>query len=204
MDKTTMEQIFDPFFTTKEPGQGTGLGLATVYGIVKQHGGYIAVDSHPGQGATFDIYFPVTRNVRTDKESKIPETIPGGKETILIADDNDAVREFIKEVLELSGYRTIEATDGDDAVKKYGEVVPIDLVILDTVMPKMNGREAFEEMRKTNPSVQSLFISGYSNDILLNKGVRDKEFHFLSKPLFPEALLKKVRDIIDGETADRL
>jgi CheY-like chemotaxis protein len=197
MDKTTIEQIFNPFFTTKEPGQGTGLGLATVYGIVKQHSGYITVDSSPGSGTTFHIYFPVIRSIGGVKEKSPPETFPGGRETILVADDNEDVRAFIKDVFDLSDYRTIEATDGEDAVRRFRETTVIDLVILDTVMPKMNGREAFEVMKQENPSLKALFISGYTRDVILNKGVRDKEFNFLPKPLSPATLLDKVREVLE-------
>ncbi|MDA8123869.1 MAG: PAS domain S-box protein [Deltaproteobacteria bacterium] len=197
MDKATVEQIYNPFFTTKEPGEGTGLGLATVYGIVKQHGGYITVDSKPGRGTTFCLYFPEIETAAADKEEILPESFPGGRETILVADDNEDVRAFIKDVFDLAGYRTIEAIDGADAVRRFRETPDIDLVILDTVMPKMNGREAFEAIKMEAPSVKILFVSGYTRDIVLNKGIGKEEFNFLPKPLSPATLLAKVREMLD-------
>jgi two-component system cell cycle sensor histidine kinase/response regulator CckA len=196
MDEITREKIFDPFFTTKEVGRGTGLGLSTVYGVVKQHEGYIAVYSKPDLGTTFHIYLPVTT---AEAEQPHPSPLPmeKGKETVLLAEDNESVREFIQEILGLHGYTVIKAVDGEDAVRKFAENSTIELIILDSVMPKKNGREAYDEIVKTRPDVKVLFISGYTRDIVLDKGVQEKEFAFISKPLSPEELLAKVRETLD-------
>jgi PAS domain S-box-containing protein len=149
MNETTMERIFDPFFTTKEVGRGTGLGLATVYGIVKQHNGYINTYSEPGMGTVFHIYFPVATQFVKESETA-PEPVKGGNETILVAEDSDAVRNLIKVLLAEHGYSVVEAIDGEDAVRRFAETEKIDLVILDTVMPKKNGREVYDEIIRLN------------------------------------------------------
>lgn len=197
MDRATKDQIFNPFFTTKAHGHGTGLGLATVYGIVKQHDGYILVDSIPGQGTAFHIYFPAIDAV-ADEEQSPPIILQSGKGTILVADDNEDVRSFIKDVFDLSGYETIEAVDGEDALIKFRQAPSVDLVILDSVMPKMNGRRVFDEMIKVRPDIKALFISGYTRDVVLDKGIRERDIHFLTKPLSAGLLLEKVRKILDS------
>ncbi len=196
MDKETREKIFDPFFTTKEIGKGTGLGLATVYGIVKQHNGHITVDSVPGQGTVFSLYLPVAGKT-AGKEGPSPAPASRGNETILVAEDDDGVRGFIREVLEQYGYTIVEAMDGDDAVDKFKKFRHPDLVILDSVMPGKNGREVLNEIKNEEPGIRALFISGYTKDIILDKGIEDKEYDFLPKPLTIDALLQKVRDILD-------
>jgi len=196
MDDATRENIFDPFFTTKEVGKGTGLGLATVYGIVKQHRGYIAVDSKPGQGTIFRIYLPAARATFYPAEQETV-TVKGGEETILIAEDNATVRYFTRDLLQQYGYRTIEAVDGEDAIFKFRENQDADLIIVDSVMPKKNGREVYEEIRRISPQIKALFTSGYTKDIVLDKGIGDKEFDFIAKPLSPLTLLQKVREVLD-------
>jgi PAS domain S-box-containing protein len=196
MDEATREKIFEPFFTTKATGKGTGLGLATVYGIVKQHGGYITVYSEQGTGTSFRIYFPVAKGApRTEQSQSL--ALDKGKETILIAEDNDEVRRFTRDILKLCGYRVVEAVDGEDGVAKFREAEKIDLLLLDTVMPRKNGKEALEEIKKIRPDVRFLFMSGHTMDILLDKGLKEKEFDFISKPLSPNELLRKVREILD-------
>jgi PAS domain S-box-containing protein len=197
MDEATKARIFDPFFTTKEVGKGTGLGLATVYGIVKQHNGYITVDSEPNQGTTFRIYLPAAM-AKVDKEQQ--ETAPAilmGKERILIAEDNEEVRRFMREALQQYGYKIIEAIDGEDAVDKFKQHLDIDLIVVDSVMPKKNGREVYEEIHGINPHIKTLFMSGHTKDIVLNKGIKDKEFNFIAKPLSLNGLLQKVREVLD-------
>jgi PAS domain S-box-containing protein len=196
MDAATREKIFEPFFTTKELGRGTGLGLATVYGIVKQHNGYITVDSQPNQGTAFHIYLPAVDLTANNKEHEAP-AVKGGDELILIAEDNGEVRRFMCDVLKRYGYRIVEAVDGDEAVRSFRDHTGIDLVILDSVMPKRNGREAYEEIRGVDPHVRVLFTSGYTRDIILDKGVEEGKFDFIAKPLLIGKLLAKVREILD-------
>jgi len=198
IDEATKGKIFDPFFTTKEIGKGTGLGLATVYGIVKQHNGHITVYSKPGQGTTFRIYFSAV-NMKTNQETGTANPNPTGNETILVAEDNEGVRRFIQEALREHGYKTIEARDGEDAIDKFTKHRGIDLVIIDSVMPRKNGREVYEKIRGTDPNIRVLFTSGYTKDIVLNKGIEDKELDFISKPLSLNELLRKVRDVLDRQ-----
>ena len=203
MDEATKSKIFDPFFTTKEVGKGTGLGLSTVYGIVKQHNGYITVYSEPGRGTTFRIYLPLVNEiVREEKEVRTP--VKGGSETILIAEDDDAVRGLIKTVLTEHGYSIIEAVDGEDAIDRFTKTEKrIDLIILDTVMPKKNGREVYDEIKKIKPDSKVIFTSGYTRDIILDKGMAEGDtFEFIPKPISPYVLLQKVRQVLDdsGDT----
>jgi CheY-like chemotaxis protein len=196
IDATTQESIFNPFFTTKEVGKGTGLGLSTVYGIVKQHNGYITVYSEPDRGTTFHIYLPIANKL--SKEENLTLTpMKGGNETILIAEDNEAVRGLISKVLMEYGYRTFEAVDGADAVEQSKKAAKIDLLIIDSIMPKKNGREAYNEIHEIKPDIGVIFTSGYTRDVFLDKGVEDKKFHFLQKPIAPDTLLKMVRDVLD-------
>jgi len=198
MDEDTKEHIFDPFFTTKEVGKGTGLGLSTVYGIVKQHNGYINVVSELSVGSTFYIYFPaMAAAVEQEEEAPSPE-VEEGRETILVAEDNEAVRTLIRTILDKYGYTIIEAVDGEDAINKFYSHGEIDLLIIDSVMPKKNGREVYDEILRTHPRVKALFTSGYTRDIVLDKGIEEKNFHFISKPLSPNDLLRKVREVLDS------
>ncbi len=196
MDDATREKIFDPFFTTKETGKGTGLGLATVYGIVKQHNGYITVYSEPGHGTVFHVYLPAAMTTAcTGTDRALP--VAGGNETILIAEDDEEVRHIMKEVLEEYGYTSVEAVDGQDAIEKFEVQRDIDLVILDSVMPRKNGRETFEKIRAMDPHIKVLFISGYTRDVVLDKGIKDREFDFIPKPLMLDRFLQKIREILD-------
>ena len=198
MDEATKARIFDPFFTTKEVGKGTGLGLSTVYGIVKQHNGYITVYSEHGHGTTFRIYLPL---VDIEKEQKAPpvHNMKKGSETILIAEDDPGIRNFTREILQRYGYTIIEAIDGEEAVSTFMENRSrIDLIILDVVMPKKNGKEVYDEIVKTSPDMKFLFTSGYTGDVILEKGIRDDAIDFISKPLLSNELLKKIRDVLDG------
>ena len=196
MDEETLKRIFDPFFTTKEVGKGTGLGLSTVYGIVKQHKGYINAYSEPGLGTTFHIYLPVADTI-DKKDESTPEPVKGGHETILVAEDNDTVRDLMKAVLIEYGYSIIEAVDGEDAVDQFAKANGIDLIILDAVMPKKNGREVYDEILKIKPDSKVIFTSGYTRDVILDKGMEDKKFAFIPKPISPNALLQKVRQVLD-------
>jgi CheY-like chemotaxis protein len=202
MNETVREKIFEPFFTTKEIGKGTGLGLATVYGIVKQHEGYITVYSEPGHGTAFRIYLPAIKAEISRQDDAAPQ-LRGGGETILIAEDNEDVRFFIRATLTQYGYNIVEAVDGKDAVNEFLRYQNVDLLILDSVMPRMNGREAYEEIRKIRQDIKVLFTSGYTRDIVLDKGIGEKEFAFIPKPISPAGLLQKVREILDGQKEGR-
>ena len=196
MDEVTMKRIFDPFFTTKEVGKGTGLGLSTVYGIVKQHNGFITVYSEPGIGTIFHIYLPAAQKIIEDRKSDA--VLPrGGREAVLVAEDNEAVRELMRDVLIEYGYTVIEAIDGIDAIEKFKKTEKVDLLILDSIMPGKNGREVYDEVIQIKPDVKVLFTSGYTRDTILDKGIEDRKFAFLSKPMSPDGLLEKVREVLD-------
>jgi PAS domain S-box-containing protein len=197
MDKETKEKIFDPFFTTKDVGKGTGLGLSIVYGIIKQHNGYIEVQSEPDHGTTFYIYLPAVKT-KTEEVNPASPAVRRGTETILLAEDNTMVRDLAKEVLAASGYSVIEAANGEDAIHAFaGQKDAIALMILDVVMPKKNGKEVYEEVRKTCPDIKVLFMSGYTGDVVLDKGVHGDAANFIAKPLLPDELLMKVREVLD-------
>ena len=200
MDEKTKERIFEPFFTTKELGRGTGLGLSMVYGIIKQHNGYINVYSELGLGTTFNIYLPIAGTTVAEDEEKEAETayVKGGTETILVAEDDAALRKLSSTVLRHYGYTIIEAVDGEDAISKFIENRDkIQLVILDGIMPKKNGKEAYEEIKLISPDIKTIFMSGYSEDVFKAKEVTDMGLLYLLKPVTPSILLKKVRETID-------
>ncbi|OPY65402.1 MAG: Blue-light-activated protein [Syntrophorhabdus sp. PtaU1.Bin002] len=198
MDERTKAKIFEPFFTTKESGKGTGLGLSIVYGIVKQHGGYINVLSEPGEGTVFHIYFPAVKT-KSEEVTHAPIDVKGGTETVLVAEDNSDIRGVLREVLGSKGYVVIEAEDGEDALRKFMEHQDvIDLVILDVVMPKRNGRQVCDEIRRAKAQVKVLFTSGYTGEVVIDKGVRGKAVDFIAKPVAPDDLLAKVRKVLDG------
>jgi len=198
MDQKTRKRIFEPFFTTKEVGKGTGLGLSIVYGIIKQHGGFITVYSEPGKGTAFKIYLPL---INAGEKNDQPEKIMAparGTETVLLAEDDAAARMLTVLVLEQFGYQVIVAEDGEEAVEKFiANQDRIKLVILDVIMPKKNAREAYEEIRKIAPDVKTLFMSGYTADIIHKQGVLDEGLDFLSKPASPTVFLNKVREVLD-------
>lgn len=197
MDEKTREKIFEPFFTTKEVGKGTGLGLSMVYGILKQHNGHIDVYSEPGKGTICKVYIPSTKAQAEDLR-QIDRKVRGGTETILLAEDNDQLRRLTREVLLTNGYVVIEATDGEDAVERFMEHKDtINLIILDVVMPKKNGKDAYDAMQRVRSDIKVLFTSGYTGDIVIDKGIYDGEVNFISKPFSPKDLLFKVRYILD-------
>lgn len=197
MDEKTRLKIFEPFFTTKEVGKGTGLGLSTVYGIVKQHDGYITLASEPEIGTTFTIYLPMV-NTRVENSVEAPvRPRSTGSETVLVAEDNENVRNLITSILNEHGYRVIEAADGAQAIDRFKQNPGVSLLVLDSVMPKKNGREVYEEIKMIAPGIKVLFTSGYTRDVVLNKGIRDREFEFVAKPLKPEVLLQKIRNVLD-------
>jgi nitrogen-specific signal transduction histidine kinase/CheY-like chemotaxis protein len=197
MDEKTQEKIFEPFFTTKELGKGTGLGLSIVYGIVKQHNGYINVSSRPGEGSTFLLYLPEVKEKPRETKSAVREA-KGGSETLLLAEDNADIRAVISDILKMLGYTVIEAVNGRDAVEKFREHQgEIKLIILDVVMPEKSGKEAYEEIRTMRHDIKALFMSGYTADIVLDKGVFGKTSDYIAKPIAPHELLHKVRHILD-------
>ena len=200
IDEQNRERIFEPFFTTKEMGKGTGLGLAMVYGIIKQHDGFIDVSSKPGKGSTFEIYLPLIQSEIESVQPEVPAPVRGGNETILLAEDDQDVRASTKEILERFGYAVIEAVNGEEAVQRFLEnQAVIQFVLLDIVMPKKGGQEAFEEIRRINPQVKVLFSSGYTEDAKIIKGIPGRGYDVIQKPVHPFMLLKKIRSILEKE-----
>ena len=199
MDAETKKKIFEPFFTTKGVGAGTGLGLAISYGILKQHNGYINVYSESGKGSVFNIFLPLSEEVTAaPKKTKLTLSVKGGNETILVAEDDDSLRKFIRKTLESCGYKVITAKDGEDAIKKFVENRErIRLVLLDMIMPKKNGKEASEAIRKISPGMRIFFTSGYTMDIINTKELKEFGFEFIHKPFQSNDLLTKVREILD-------
>jgi PAS domain S-box-containing protein len=198
MDEATRGKVFEPFFTTKEVGRGTGLGLAMVYGIIKQHGGYTDVYSEQGKGTKFKIYLPLVKAEVKEEEISRLSDVKGGTETILVAEDDETVRELTRGVLEQFGYTVIVAEDGADAIDKFRENTDkIQLLILDVVMPRRNGKEAYEEIKKIKNELKVLFLSGYTADIMKRKGIFEEGLNFLLKPVSINNLLRKVREVLD-------
>ncbi|MDB5105855.1 MAG: sensor hybrid histidine kinase [Fibrobacteres bacterium] len=211
MDASARSHLFEPFFTTKEPGMGAGLGLATVYGIVKQSGGYLVVDADPGCGSVFRIFLPAIRALPPEREKRsIPSIRAGdGGETILIVEDDNAVRGFLREALESQGYRVLEAANGMDAIElaaeaaSRGATLPgnegeIRMLVTDMVMAGLNGRELAEEVLGMLPGIKVLFISGYEDRAIVRHEVIGEGLDFLGKPFTPSELACKVRKILDG------
>ncbi len=198
MEEEVLSKIFDPFFTTKEQGKGTGLGLATVYGIVKQHGGYIYAYSEKNMGTTFKIYLPATDKTVEEEESKfITKELSQGDETILIVDDNASVRRLIMDTLKPLGYNCLQASSGEDAIKvvrKYK--AEIHLLLTDVVMPGMSGRELAEIIQKERPGIKVIFMSGYTEDSIAIHGVLKQGINYIPKPITPIALTQKIRIVL--------
>ena len=198
MDRQTCDRIFEPFFTTKAEGKGTGLGLSTVYGIVKQHGGMIDVASQPEAGTTFQVYFALCRQSETLAEVDLNVDMPGGTETLLLAEDDDGVRDLAGRILKRAGYAVIEARDGQEAVDIFRQTPDtIDLLLLDVVMPRLGGREAFESVRQIRSDVATVFFSGYDKGSLHTDFVLDDGVKLIQKPCTPRALLETVRAVLD-------
>ena len=198
MEQKTKEHIFEPFFTTKEVGRGTGLGLAMVYGIIRQHNGVIEVDSEVGRGSTFRIYLPAAQTTTEETQPAVSPSIEGGSETILVAEDDEIVRGFMTSMLVQSGYTVIAAENGEDAVNKFmANRGKIKLLLLDVIMPKKNGKEVYEKIRIFEPTIKALFLSGYTADVMHKQGLLEKDVNFLLKPVDMNDLLRKVREILD-------
>jgi len=200
MDEETKKRVFEPFFTTKETGKGTGLGLAIVYGIIKQHNGFICVDSEPGKGTTFSIYLPLAGSA--PKSGHPAESAPAnafhGNETLLLAEDDLAVNNLVKVVLEEAGYTVITAVDGKEALDKFRKHEgTIALLILDPIMPKMSGKGVMDIIKQANPGIKALFISGYSAEVLRNADMLQEDGVVMMKPVAPGELLCKIRNLLD-------
>jgi CheY-like chemotaxis protein len=198
MDEDTRGRIFEPFFTTKPKGQGTGLGLSTVFGIVKQSGGHIGVYSEVGRGTTFKVFLPRTeRSAPTYRRFVSTQTPVHAWETILLAEDEDQVRAVIRAILTRAGYTVLEASNGDDALQRAkNSTVPIHLLLTDVVMPGMGGRVLAERMSEVLPNLKVLFMSGYTDDAIVHHGVLEAGLSFYQKPVTPQALLQRVRDVL--------
>jgi len=204
MDDETRRRIFEPFFTTKETGKGTGLGLAVVYGIIGQHKGIIQVKSTPGSGTEFILYFPLLRGNRTGTAG-IPRVgeykCTGGSETILVAEDQEYLREMIKDILESRGYNVLTAEDGEAAIDAFKQQPErISLIIFDMMMPKKGGLDAFAEIAGMSPGTKALFVTGYGGSDMLQDEQTGKNFPILLKPYSSFDLLKKVRELLDRES----
>jgi two-component system cell cycle sensor histidine kinase/response regulator CckA len=201
MDKETQSRIFEPFFTTKEKGKGTGLGLSTVYGIIKQSGGYVLAESELRRGTTFRIYLPrVEEAVEPAGPARISPTQVGGSETVLLVEDEESVRQLVRETLELKGYKVLEADNGDAALQIVsGYADKIDMLITDVVMPGMSGRELSARMCASYPQTKVLYLSGYTEDAIVHEGALDPGTAFLQKPFTLQMLSRKVREVLgDG------
>jgi PAS domain S-box-containing protein len=197
MDKETQSRIFEPFFTTKEKGKGTGLGLSTVYGIVKQSGGYVTVQSELGQGTMFQIYLPQVDGAPEKQSAPIADASLGGNETVLLVEDEESVRQLVRDTLEAKGYCVLEAESGEAgllAAQNHAE--RIDLVITDIVMPGISGRELVKQLAQTRPATKVLYLSGYTEDAILSDGSIDKGTAFLQKPFSLQSLSRKVREVL--------
>ncbi len=200
MDEATQERIFEPFFTTKEEGKGTGLGLSTVYGFVKQSNGHIVCTSAAGKGTTFRIYMPLIEGeVALEAPQPKELSFPRGSETVLLAEDNEQLCELYCDVLGEFGYEVIVATDGLDAVEQFRRHRErIDLVILDVIMPKKNGRDVWTEVRRDRSDVRVLFTSGYTAEIIHQQSILDRDVPFIAKPATPQQFLQKVREVLSS------
>jgi len=205
MNPETAAHIFEPFFTTKGGTKGTGLGLATVYGIVKQSGGYIWVYSEPGKGSTFKVYFPrVDERAEADTRADKKTSAKRGTETVLLVEDDDAVRELAETILSSQGYRVISANSpkrAEEIAAERGK--EIDLVLTDVIMPSLSGRELVRRLIALNSKLRVLYMSGYTDNVIAQGGVLEEGLAFLQKPFTPRALTQKVREVLDAAVPAR-
>jgi two-component system cell cycle sensor histidine kinase/response regulator CckA len=198
MDTTTLDRMFEPFFTTKKLGKGTGLGLATVYGIVKQHNAFIDVHSEPGNGTTFQVYFPATTGAPAEQNPDRPQMLVAGSETVLVAEDHEGLRELVDTILRATGYKTIIADNGESAVRLFQEnVEQIQIVILDVIMPLLNGPDAYDRMSAIKPGVPVIFTTGYTAEAASLNSRLEAGAVLLEKPYAPHTLIPIVRSTLD-------
>jgi nitrogen-specific signal transduction histidine kinase/CheY-like chemotaxis protein len=202
IEKEVMDRIFDPFFTTKEVGKGSGLGLAMTYGVVKSSKGCIQVESKKGQGTTFDLFFPVMESVTESAKESSKSQALGGSETILVVDDEEVVRDLVLEVLSVHGYNVLLAQDGLEAIhvyKAFGHT--IDLVLLDMIMPRMGGKEAYEKLKEINSDIKVLFCTGHGPNHKIYEELRKSSLPYVSKPFKIDELVRKVQQVLNHEAA---
>ncbi len=204
MDEATRARLFEPFFTTKSSGKGTGLGLSTVFGIVRQSGGSVEVYSEPGRGTSVKVYLPRIDQPAPAENERSEPVVTRGTETILLVEDDDMVRHLVKETLEREGYRVIDAPGPLEARKLSDQYKsPIQLLITDVVMPKVNGRELADQLLSRRPDMKVLYMSGYTDNAVLNSGILQKDVAFLQKPFTPARLSTKVREVLEGDGRTR-
>jgi CheY-like chemotaxis protein len=199
MDEKTKARMFEPFFTTKETGKGTGLGLATVFGIVKQSGGHVTVYSEIGKGTTFKVYLPIDEaSAESSKVKSVRTALPRGTETVMVVEDEEIMRNLACRILQSQGYSVLQARNGEEALVTYeGHQSVIHLILTDVVMPKMGGRQMYDRLRETQPDLKVLFMSGYTDDAVIRHGVLEADTNFIEKPFTYAALAGAVRDVLD-------
>jgi CheY-like chemotaxis protein len=205
MSRETAQRIFEPYFTTKAEGQGTGLGLTMVYGIVRQSGGWIEVSSKPEEGPSFSIYLPRIDAIPVQNQAELTAALKlHGIETVLVVEDQGEVRRLTRTILESYGYHVIEAADAKEALsvekKHSGE---IDVLVADVILPGMNGKALYEHLRVVRPKLRVIFMSGYPKDVISSRGIVERDVEYLLKPLSPDSLARKVRDVLEGSQGSR-
>ncbi len=204
MDQTTAARIFEPFFTTKEPGKGTGLGLSTVYGIMKQSKGYVVVDSEPGKGAEFRLYFPIVDGA--PERLSLPVVLSGplrGLETVLLVEDEGSLRSVVANTLRTNGYTVLDAPDGKAAIEVANSCESaIDLLLTDVILPDISGRTLADQVRQSRPSMKVIYMSGYTDDFIAEHGIIDPRIVLLEKPFPMSALLRSIREVLSGHSAN--
>ena len=202
MSPEVQERIFEPFFTTKDADRGTGLGLSSVFGIMQQHQGFVAVASEPGKGTTLSVYLPATNQESEGQASRLPTPDLNGAGTVLVVDDDEMVRNVTGRMLALAGYEVLMAEGGQEAIELFStKQSVIDLVILDVVMPKMHGSEVSIKLREIDPSVRVLFVTGYDRELISSDFIKQTDTHCLQKPFKQQELIQMVNALIDTPTA---
>jgi CheY-like chemotaxis protein len=200
MEQETLSRLFEPFFTTKERGKGTGLGLATVYGIVKQNQGFINIYSEPERGSTFKVYLPREQTDISTEVISDEQLVIHGFETLLLVEDDSAILNLAKGILEHQGYTVLAAqTPGSALTLLEQHDAPVHLLITDVVMPEMNGKDLQKKITALAPGIKTLFMSGYTADVIVHHGILDTEIHFLQKPFSIRTLMRKVREVLDAD-----